>query len=56
MTPTKKLAHPAAGYREGDAELCCGTCAHYREDRSCRLVVGRIDRRFWCRFWTEVQP
>lgn len=46
---SKKLDKATAGYREGDADLNCATCTHFREPvYSCRIVEGTIDPRFWC--------
>lgn len=53
-TPTsKKLDRTKVDYREGDDSLNCGTCSHRRGEDACLLVAGEIERRFWCRQWTE---
>lgn len=55
MTPgaSRKLSKSTAGYREGDDTLNCGTCMHRRGEDACLIVEGEIDRRFWCKRWTE---
>ena len=49
--PRGKLTHAAVGYKIGLPQALCGICTHFVKGAppSCRLVVGPIQAKMWCR-------
>lgn len=48
-----KRAKDAVDYGLGHEGSRCGICVHYITGGSCRLVAGKINPSYWCKFFVK---